>query len=158
MYVPKANDQESMSKTQGPCGREPRTVHRQSQGPRAKAKDQELCMHETDQTNKRPCPPHAGIPMHGGQFFIQELNTYYIASNASHCHFSIRHQASTPAIYMTLYLNFNDSWNHRVPCNEKLAPHAAIRIIAKLESRLAPRLPAPFLGDVAIVLLWDITA
>ena len=32
------------------------------------------------------------------------------------------------------------------------------RIIRKLESQLAPRLPAPFLGDVAIVPPWAMTA
>ena len=46
-------------------------------------------------------------------------------------------------------------WKTGTPCSHYIYIY---RIIARLESRLAPRLPAPFLGDVAIVLLWDITA
>ena len=135
---PRAKDQESRSRTQGPCsagGNQGQCMHGQSQGPRAedqrarvtrtknqgpcrsqgscwgrsdKERMSSACMRQTRQT--RGTAPHAGIPMHAWRAILSARIESIIATRACHSEFFNRHQASI--FFIQIYLDFNDSWNH----------------------------------------------
>ena len=137
---PRAKDQESRSRTQGPCreprtcsacmgiepcrGQEPRTKEQESQGPRTKdhaCRSQGSCWGRSDkermssacmrQTRQtRGTAPHAGIPMHAWRAILSARIESIIATRACHSEFFNRHQASI--FFIQIYLDFNDSWNH----------------------------------------------
>ena len=124
----------------------------------------ELCMHDTDQTNKGPRPtcrdPHACVEGHP---LCKTLTHILQAMLATACDFLNSSPGFDHSHVFRLWWFLESlslmQWKTGTLCSYCLYVGSWEKNWnPKLESQLAPRLPAPFFGDVAIVPPWAMTA